>query len=394
MLPEGHVKNIFSKDGLLAGYLTGFEPRDAQLRMAAAVEETLATEGCEIEGPAKILLVEAETGVGKTLAYLIPAILSGQRLVISTATITLQDQILKKEIPLISHLLKKEIGAVCIKGRQNYLCYYRWFQYRCSPQLSFLDNTDCERIEQWLQVTSTGDRAELDWLPDRSPLWTRISAHSHQCLGSECPEAALCFIHQLRRKAGAARLLIVNHHLFFSDLSLRKGGYGEILPRYEGVIFDEAHHLENVATAFFGIHFSQYQLHDLLGDMDRQAEADLAESQKQNLEKAALGIKKRLDRFTALFPADPGRYHLSPLLEKTDNWQEMVRELLSGIDRLIDHLSELGKANEGWRPMEKRAVELAANLAEIALPEEKGDRYVRWYQRRERSISLYPPRFM
>ena len=384
------VKKIFSKEGLLAGALTGFESRKAQLQMAEAVEAALNPDnlGDEVQGSAKILVVEAETGVGKTLAYLIPAVLSGQRLVISTATITLQDQILKKEIPLISHLLKREIGAVCIKGRQNYLCYYRWFQHRSSPLLSFLDDTDCERIEQWLKITSSGDRSELSWLPDRSPLWSKISAHSHQCLGSECPEAAICFVNQLRRKAGAARLLIVNHHLFFSDLSLRKGGYGEILPRYEGVIFDEAHHLENVATTFFGIHFSQYQVLDLLGDIERQAEADLSTAQKEGLENAVIGVKKRLDRFITVFPPEPGRYNLKPLVEKTGCWVEEVQELLAGMDRLSAILSDLRSANEGWGAMEKRAVELTANLVEIGLPEEKAGRYVRWYERRDRSISL------
>jgi ATP-dependent DNA helicase DinG len=381
------VKKIFSKDGLLGGCLNGYEPRDAQLQMAEAVEATLEAERLESDGPA-ILLVEAETGVGKTLAYLIPAVLSGKRLVISTATITLQDQILKKEIPLIEHLFKQDTGAVCVKGRQNYLCFYRWFQYRSTPHLPFLENTECEKIEQWLQVTATGDRAELAWLPDRSPLWAKISAHSHQCLGSECPESALCFINQLRRKAGSARLLIVNHHIFFSDLSLRKGGYGEILPRYEGVIFDEAHHLENVATTFFGIHFSQYQLLDLLGDVERQAETDLPAEEKEGLGRIVLGLKKRLERLVALFPPEPGRYPLLPLLEQKENWREEVQELLTGIDRLISSLADLGAANEGWRPMEKRAIELSANLVEIALPEEKADRYVRWYERRERSLSL------
>ncbi|MDR3631524.1 MAG: ATP-dependent DNA helicase [Desulfocapsaceae bacterium] len=384
------MKKIFAENGLLAGHLSGFEPRRAQLEMAEAVDAALDTRG-GIGGiaadSARILAVEAETGVGKTLAYLVPAVLSGQRLVISTATINLQDQILKKEIQLIARLLKKEIPAICIKGRQNYLCYYRWFQLRSSPQLSFLDNTDCEKIERWLQVTTTGDRAELAWLPDHSPLWAKITAQSHQCLGGDCPEGGLCFINQLRRKAGAARLLIVNHHLFFSDLSLRKEGYGEVLPRYEGVIFDEAHHLENVATTFFGIHFSQYQLLDLLSDIERQAEADLSTSLKECMGNAVLGVKKRLDRFVALFPPERGRYHLGVLINKAENWREEVQELVAGIDRLAHDLAGLASNNEGWRVLEKRAIDLQANLVEIAL-EEQADRSVCWYERRERSLSL------
>ena len=250
--------------------------------------------------------------------------------------------------------------------------------------------TECEKIDQWLQITESGDRAELAWLPDRSPLWAKISAQSHQCLGNECPEASLCFVNQLRRKAGSARLLIVNHHLFFSDLSLKQAGYGEILPRYEGVIFDEAHHLENVATAFFGISFSQYQLLDLLADIDRQAEADLAASQAERLGSAVRGLRQRLDRFVALFPLERGRYHLDPLIEKSAQWQEEVESLLAGLDRLGEDLSDLGVVSEGWHVLEKRAVELGANLIAIALPETHtgNDRNVRWYERRERAVSI------
>lgn len=384
------MKDFFSENGLLAQCLPKFEPRSGQLRMAEAVASILDGGGREAAGQARILMVEAETGIGKTLAYLIPAVVSGQRLVVSTATINLQDQILNKEIPLIARLLNLEIKAICVKGRQNYLCHYRWFQYLGSPRLSLVDTTECKKIDQWLNLTASGDRAELAWLPDRSPLWAKISAQSHQCLGSECPESSLCFVNQLRRKAGSARLLITNHHLFFSDLSLKQAGYGEILPRYEGVIFDEAHHLESVATAFFGISFSQYQLLDLLADIDRQAEADLAASQAERLGSAVRGLRQRLDRFVALFPLERGRYHLDPLIEKSAQWQEEVESLRAGLDRLGEDISDLGVVSEGWHVLEKRAVELGANLIAIALPETHtgNDRNVRWYERRERAVGI------
>jgi ATP-dependent DNA helicase DinG len=387
------MENIFSENGLLADCLADFEPRAGQLKMAQAVAAVLdhgVKESDENPGRAKILVVEAETGIGKTLAYLIPAILSEQRLVVSTATITLQDQILKKEIPLIARILDKEIRALCVKGRQNYLCYYRWFQYRSTAQLSLLDDTDLVKIDQWLQVTETGDRSELAWLPDWSPLWAKVSAQSHQCLGMECPEGALCFVNKLRRKAGSARLLIVNHHLFFSDLALRKSGYGEILPRYESVIFDEAHHLENVATTFFGIAFSQYQLVDLLVDVERQAEADLSTMQIERLSHISLGLKERSERFAALFPAERGRYPLGPLVKKTSQWQEEVESLVTGLGRLSDDLADLGAVSEGWSVLQKRTDELKTNLVRIALPEEGavGGAFVRWYEKRDRTIGI------
>ncbi len=359
--------------------------------MAQAVEGILADSFDKREGDnGNVLLVEAETGIGKTLAYLLPTILSEQRIVVSTATINLQDQILNKEIPLISDILGEDIPAICVKGRQNYLCLYRWFQYRSSPQLSFLEDSSCEKIDTWLEITESGDRTELSWLPDRSLLWPKISAQSHQCLGSDCPESPLCFINRLRKQAGSARVLIVNHHLFFSDLALRKGGYGEILPRYEGVVFDEAHHLENVATSFFGKSFSQYQLIDLLKDIERQAEADLVPSKFEKVVAQTRGMQQRIEEFTSLFPEHRGRFHLDELIEKVKEWREEVEHLVNGIDRIKKMLDQQSQYGESWNLLERRAGELQRNLLEIALLETGGNgtSYVHWYERRERSIAL------
>jgi len=209
------MRDIFAENGVLASQLAHFEARSGQLSMAEAVADLLQGDQEDISlHPARVLVVEAETGIGKTLAYLIPAILSSRKIVISTATLNLQDQILNKEIPLIEKVLDQQVPVLCVKGRQNYLCHYRWFQYRAAMQMSLLDDPDGDRIEKWLEDTTTGDRSELAWLPDRSALWPKISAQSSQCLGGDCPESAFCFINQLRRKAGSVRLLIVNHHLF------------------------------------------------------------------------------------------------------------------------------------------------------------------------------------
>lgn len=383
------MDRYFGEKGRLAETLGNFQVRAGQLEMAEAIDGMLKNSGRGGEG-GDVLLVEAETGIGKSLAYLIPAVLSNKRLVVSTATINLQDQILKKEIPLIESLLGREIGTVCIKGRQNYLCYYRWYQYRSSTGLSLVDDDWRDKIDEWLRITETGDRAELAWLPDRSLLWPKISAQPHQCLGADCPESATCFINELRRKAGAARLLIVNHHLFFSDLALKKAGYGEILPRYEGVIFDEAHHLENVASTFFGKSFSQYQMIDLAGDVERQAEADLPPSMANKIIASVRGLKERVDRFGDVFPAERGRYPLLELIEHKEEWYDEIKHVSSGIERIIAELEEFEGYGEGWRTLIKRGEELHANLIEIALPDvalEQG-RHVHWYEKRERSVAL------
>lgn len=383
------MRNIFSSDGPLATGLKGFEPRSGQQEMAEAVAETLRDGESREDGCASLLLVEAETGIGKTLAYLIPALLSGQRVVISTATINLQDQILQKEIPLLEKVLEMEIPALCVKGRQNYLCHYRWFQHRSNPQTSLVEQKDEKRIEQWLAKTESGDRAELHWLPDRSPLWPKISAQSNQCLGGDCPEFSLCFVGRLRKKAGAARLLIVNHHLFFSDLALRQAGFGEILPRYQSVIFDEAHHLENVATNFFGKHFSHYQLVDLIGDLERQAETDLSSPDFDKLVVYARGLKQRLDIFTALFPAQRGRYPLSQLIEKTEGWEAAVSSLADGLGSLAERCTKLMAHGEVWHLFADRANELQSNLLHIARADQVGTGHsIHWYEKRERTVNL------
>jgi ATP-dependent DNA helicase DinG len=383
------VKNIFAEGGKLSSGLKGFEPRTVQQQMAEAVSETLRDGSERVDGRASLLLVEAETGIGKTLAYLVPVLLSGQRVVISTATITLQDQILKKEIPLLERVLEMDISALCIKGRQNYLCYYRWFQHCSSPQTSLIETGDLEKIEQWLTETESGDRAELSWLPDRSPLWPKISAQPNQCMGSDCPEFQLCFVNRLRKRAGSARLLIVNHHLFFSDLALRQSGFGEILPRYQSVVFDEAHHLENVATNFFGKHFSHYQLLDLIGDLERQAETDLVSSDADHLVGSARGLKQRLDMFAELFPAKRGRYPLEPLFDKVDAWQETLDSLVQGLEHLAERCLKLAIHGEVWNLFADRATGLQKNLLDIAGPEQVGEgSFIRWYERRERTVSL------
>ncbi|MCF8057596.1 MAG: ATP-dependent DNA helicase [Desulfocapsa sp.] len=383
------MKEIFAEGGKLSTGLKTFEARDGQQQMAEAVAETLAEGSERDDDRASVLLVEAETGIGKTLAYLVPALLSGQRVVISTATINLQDQILKKEIPLLERVLGMDIPALCMKGRQNYLCHYRWFQHRSNPQFSLVSNREEEKIEKWLAKTRSGDRAELSWLADRSPLWPRISAQSSQCLGSDCPELSLCFVNRLRKQAGSARLLVVNHHLFFSDLALRQAGFGEILPRYQSVIFDEAHHLENVATNFFGKHFSHYQLLDLLGDLERQAETELSPADFDSLLGYGRGLKQRLEHFVALFPAQRGRYPLAPLLEKSDGLQEAVDTLANGLEQLGKRCTKLAMHGEIWNLFAERIAELHQSLLHIAgIEQVESGYFVHWYERRERTVSL------
>ncbi len=389
-----HLADIFGQGGRLSSCLTNYESRAGQYAMAEEVAAVLqgkpeADGRCEHES--RVLLVEAETGIGKTLAYLIPAVLSGKRVVISTATLNLQDQIINKDLPLVQKVVDQKISALCIKGRENYLCHYRWYQYCSNPQLSLIDDPWVEQIENWLKTTSTGDRAELDWLSKKSGLWSKISCQSNHCLGGDCPEGTICFINQLRKKAGSARLLIVNHHLFFSDLALRKEGFGELMPRYESVIFDEAHHLENVASAFFGKSFSHYQVIDLLADIERQAQMDLTPEIQDALLPSLSLLKMRLDAFSRIFPLKAGRFFLQSLInERSENlWREDVELLSSDISGLTSKLRGYEHYGENWHLLVKRGEDLNHNLRDIALYFDNNDHnFVHWFEKRERAVIL------
>ena len=382
------IKDIFSASGILSRKLPGFEARSGQVEMAiAAAQCFLGDDPWQAHSsPGPMLAVEAETGIGKTLAYLVPAALSGQKVVVSTGTLNLQEQILKKEIPFIKKHIAPDLTALCVKGRQNYLCLYRWHQLYNSAQLPLFDNSHLEAVSHWLETTSTGDRAELDWLPDNSSLWREVSATSSQCLGMNCPDAGNCFINQLRKKAARSQILIVNHHLFFSDLALRRFGFAEVLPRYESVIFDEAHHIENIATRYFGTSISHYQLLDLAHDTEKLLGDDGAEKKHAEILGSAKGLAASADRFLKIFPLETGRFPLAQALEKIDNWTEELLLLEQSLAQLIATFGKRAEQNEIWSSMLRRAEELLVNLKMVTEPERTS--YVYWYERRDKTVVL------
>jgi len=386
--PAGSMEDIFGSGGILARHLAGYEPRQGQARMAEAVAALLGDpdqSGC--------LAVEAETGLGKTLAYLIPAVLSGRRVVVSTNTRNLQDQILQHEIPFILRFVDPSLKALCLKGRQNYLCLYRWRQYSVSRADRLFDNEAVEEIKAWLATTSYGDRSELRGLGRAAALWSKICCQSHFCLGTDCPDTTACFLNRLRRDAARSSLLVVNHHLLFSDLAVRRTGYGEVLPRYEAVIFDEAHHVENVATAFFGATFTRHQVLDLIADVERSAVNDLAATEREKTVAAIRALDGGLERFAAMFPAEPGRFPLSSLLERLPEIENGRTMLIRAFERLAEVLEGVDRKDEPWGQYSARARDLAEQLRAV-LPEGGVDgmaideRAVHWYERREKNLVL------
>lgn len=387
------VEQIFAAEGLLARRLAGYEARPGQLTMAQAVADLLATPEEWLGDQAACLVVEAETGLGKTLAYLVPAVQSGKRVVISTHTRNLQDQILHKEIPLIIEQIDPDLKALCVKGRQNYLCLYRWHQLQAAGPEEFLPEDEQAAIQNWLKTTRHGERSELDWLPATSPLWQKLCCQSHFCLGTNCPDGADCFLNRLRRDAAASRLLIVNHHLLFSDLAIRRTGFGEVLPRYESVIFDEAHHVEQVATTFFGFSFSRFQVIDLAGDLERTAQAEHNREKHTLLAPLASRLLLAIDRFADTFPRERGRFPLTADILAQPGLVAAQADVESALAQVGQALEPLAGGEGPWRPLLDRAVDLLDRLHRLLTlqlddlpPEEIPFTY--WFERSERNLGL------
>jgi ATP-dependent DNA helicase DinG len=252
---------VFQSSGALARAIPEFEPRPGQVEMATAVARAFDRGG--------VLLAEAGTGTGKTLAYLVPAVLSRQRVLVSTGTKNLQEQLFFKDIPTLQAALDVPFTATYMKGRSNYVCLHRLDQLNAQDGVAHA--VFLPIVRDWAARTETGDRAELEDLPEDLPLWNDVSAAAETCLGSDCPRYDDCFITKMRQQAAAADVVIVNHHLLCADLAVRQSAYGEVIPACGHAIIDEAHQLEDIATQYFGISVSNYRLEDFARDVERFA---------------------------------------------------------------------------------------------------------------------------
>jgi ATP-dependent DNA helicase DinG len=283
------VAAAFAEDGPLARAWPDFEPRAGQLEMARAVARVFESGG--------ILLAEAGTGTGKTLAYLVPAILSRERALISTGTKNLQEQIFFKDIPALRDALGIPFTATCMKGRANYLCLHKLDQLSDGAG-PVVHDVFLPIIREWSTRTETGDRAEIEDLPEDLPFWTEVAATADTCLGTECRRYDDCFVTKVRQRAAASDVVIVNHHLLCADASVRQSAYGEVIPSCSRAILDEAHQLEDVATQYFGYSVSNYRLEDLARDAERVMVAGgFDQDHASEIEKAVAGVRDRARRF-------------------------------------------------------------------------------------------------
>jgi ATP-dependent DNA helicase DinG len=260
------LEDVFGRDGPLARALPDFKVRREQLHMAEGVSAALAAR--------ESLVVEAGTGTGKTFAYLVPALLSGARVLISTGTRTLQDQLFAKDLPLVSAALGRPARVALLKGRGNYLCRYRLARAEgAAEQLPLIDTQRPRsqamlgRIQRWALATRRGDLAEVRGLSDTHPIWSQVTSTRESCLGVRCPELARCHVAAARREALEADIVIVNHHLLLADLALKEDGFGDLLGSADAVILDEAHQIPDLATQFFGANIGSRQIETLLKDL-------------------------------------------------------------------------------------------------------------------------------
>ena len=358
------VLKAFDSDGALASTIDAFETRSGQRNMAAAVADIFESGGA--------LLAEAGTGTGKTLAYLIPAILSGRRVLVSTGTKNLQEQLYFKDLPLLREALNIPFKATYMKGRNNYLCLHR-FEAACDSPMPrpTTDHAYLTILKEWAQQTEIGDRAELEDLPDDLPLWSEVSATQENCLGTECPKYNDCFVTQMRQRAIESDIVIVNHHLLCADAAVRQSGYGEVIPDYSFAVVDEAHQLEDVATQYFGISVSTFRVEDLILDGFRLMEAGLpldpvpADTVRAALEQVRDGAHAF---FTAvLTKTRDSKSESVGVRSRIDAaWFEPVadlgRALLDALSSLESELGLLTDPPEDFRALEHRVHEVHNNL--------------------------------
>ena len=354
---------FFAPGGLLSKAHPAYEFRRGQLQMAEAVERALKER--------RHLIIEAGTGTGKTLAYLLPVIRSGKRVIISTGTKNLQEQLFFKDIPFLEQHLGK-LRVCYMKGRANYLCRQKLYDLTGQPVLSGLQEIEQYRqIAEWEPVTETGDRAELKELPETTQLWSKLDARTERCTGQKCRQWERCFITEMHRRAMESDIVIVNHHLFFADLALRQSGAPDagILPEFSAVIFDEAHELEDVAGSYFGVSVSNLRFEELARDVEGTLQ------QKQAISAALLQalarLRERSRAFFGLLPRREGRFAFTQREKFLEQHGEPYDALMQSLERVFSELELLSPKPEEVFGFVRRSRELQTQLAFIMESEDK-----------------------
>ena len=370
---------FFAPGGLLSKTHPAYEFRRGQLQMAQAVEEALEEK--------RHLIVEAGTGTGKTLAYLLPVIRSGKRVIISTGTKNLQEQLFFKDVPALERALfpegDRKLSVCYMKGRNNYLCRKKLIDLTDQPVLSGLEEIEHYRaIAAWEKTTQSGDRAELAELPEASAVWHKLDARADTCLGQKCKDYDRCFITEMRRRAAESDIIIVNHHLFFADLSIELEAEGApdagVLPECGAVIFDEAHELEDIAGNYFGISVSNLRMDDLTRDVEQMLQKEKLYTPQMS--GAIQSVRERSQLFFSLLPANEGRFAFDSRREFLEENGEEFLALNQSLTRLGAELDQLPQKPEDVFTLVRRAQQLQVQLRFVM--ENEDPNTVFWIERR------------
>ena len=375
--PAG-VRRFFARGGTLSGWHPNYEYRPGQVVMAEAVEAALRDK--------RHLIAEAGTGTGKTLAYLVPALMSGKRIVVSTGTKNLQEQLFLKDVPFLQQHFPRPLKVCYMKGRNNYACRQKIYDMDKSPVLTGLEEVaDFHIIREWEKTTEFGDRAEIKTLPEGSQAWNKLDARSDLCTGQKCPNFERCFLTLMHQRAAESDIIIVNHHLFFADLSLRDDNHeGGILPEYHAVVFDEAHEIEDVAGQYFGVTISNYRFQELRRDIS--AVGRMKQFGSAELDR----VLDRLDEIATVFFALFGEAERRVAFQNRDGFRddnlEIYSDLQIALDLVVSQLKVLKNPPDEVGPLVRRAGELSGGLR--FLMEEDDERFVYWLEKRGRGTFL------
>lgn len=370
------LQEIFAPDGPLATAIGGYRVRPQQVEMAERVAEAIRNNA--------VFIAEAGTGTGKTFAYLVPALKSHGKVIVSTGTKTLQDQLFNKDLPMVREVLKAPVRIALLKGRANYVCPYHLNRSLADGRfLSKEDAADARRIAVFAKTTQSGDKAECLEVNENSPVWNHATSTRDNCLGQDCPDYKTCFVMQARKEAMAADLVVVNHHLFFADVMLRDEGMAELLPACNTVIFDEAHQLPEVATLFFGDSVSTAQVLDLT----RDARAEGLQHARDCLDLTPLSkaVEKAARDLRLAVGIDSGRFSAGQLLERPE-FAPALALLESELEKFVALLETQAQRAEGLEKCWQRATELRERLSRWRNPVDAG--YVFWGEAFTQSLQL------
>ena len=372
------ARQFFSRHGALSQWHPKYEYRAGQGEMAEAVESALAEK--------RHLIVEAGTGTGKTLAYIVPALLSGKRIVISTGTKNLQEQLFFKDVPFLQQHFPRPLKVCYMKGRNNYACRQKIYDAEREPILSGLEElADFQIIQAWEKTTEFGDRAEISRLPESSTAWAKIDARADLCSGQKCPSFERCFLTAMHQRALESDIIIVNHHLFFADLALKdENDEGGILPDYHAVVFDEAHEIEDVAGQYFGVSLSNLRFQELRRDL--AVVSRLKKFGTPELDRILERLEELTLQFFALFGTGDGRAPFLARQEFREENDEVYTSLSGALDLIGSHLKLVHSPPDEIVPLFRRTAELAMALRFVM--EEDDDRYVYWVEKRGRGCFL------